>query len=424
MRRNASRFSSSRSIGWAVLFSAALHAGAFVSFSTGAPVEVHASQIEVQVVEAAAPPADPKVPEKSVAALPPTAAHPSRPQPDRRARAAARAKAASDSRRIAEIVREGEAVCRGANGTWISLLLRLDRLRGQAISEDAEALAQRLPALGEIAAARESSVLETFDQVRISTAGTPGHGTVLLVAHHRLSEEAMRTAVIAAAQANGYRTIEGSSESDRVFEWRKNDAAGAAPRLGRSVADAASPRGEERVVLLPEPGLIVVAERGPLGPIGTSSPNAEGPSLRERLAALTDAGDPLEEILPPDAAGIVSITSVPQGGAAPKTDLVLGGRPNPHTLIAVLQVDPAPSLDVVAEFSEEINAEFWGSHWRALSEADRGDLFGRPLHLLPLVRGARLVRRESALYVHEAVTRADLEGTPLLGARRSGPTAP
>jgi hypothetical protein len=279
-----------------------------------------------------------------------------------------------------ELAAAGLALRRRTGAHW-SLSLRLDRLRGSPSRAAVEAIAERMPVLGAIAAASGRDALDVFGTLQISSIDFGTTGSTVWIARHRLGGSVLIEALTQAARAAGVRLSEGRLSDVRCFDW-----AGA---------------GAGKAVLLAGPDTIVVVDA-----TAREAVRAAGTDWTSLLPPVDDDDGPA----PPDAVATFSSTWVPTDvdrSASGRTPDRIGHNALPSTLTAVLLVDPRPSLDVVAEFADDDAARDWEQRLPQRGEtADR--VSGWPTALLPWVAGASVGREGRMVRVHEGLTVEDL----------------
>ena len=136
----------------------------------------------------------------------------------------------------------------GPEGSRVTVLLRLDRLRGTGYVPALDALLGRLPDRRDLLEGTGLDLFETFDALLIATPNPLDYTVTFLAARHRLKDAELRTALERGAKA-----------TSRVLSWRTEGRRPFAERHAR--AHAGSPpvvSRDERLIVLPAPGLVVV----------------------------------------------------------------------------------------------------------------------------------------------------------------------
>jgi hypothetical protein len=257
----------------------------------------------------------------------------------------------------------------GVEGGQLSVLLRLDRLAATPFARGVSALLPLLPGvqdLGPIA-------LDELPAVLVCTPGPLDASVTLVVARHRLDEQAMRTA--AGRSARGARG---------AIAWRE---------------EAGRPYGEggDRLFALPAPGVVLV---GPLAYRDVLLATARSPQRGwAALPALIDARD---ELLPETGFGVATAIDVARVVSRP------AGLPDalvlPRSVTVMLGATPAPWVDVDASFINELEAQAWETDWPALQRAAEASPDLARIGFAPLASRATLARRGAVLHLHDAVT--------------------
>ncbi len=199
---------------------------------------------------------------------------------------------------------------------------------------------------------------------------------------------------------------------------------------------------DERLVVLPAPGLVVVtppvyrslllamarprapavagrdggadatpiAVAGAVASAGVSANDGQWGALLRRI----DAED---GIMPPDAVAMVSATDLfsarrPSSGGDAGTHGVaatgtIGGMEVPKVANVSIGIDPSPFLDVVAEFADEEQARHWESAWPALHQKLKVNPYVLLTGFGALVARAELTRKGSTIHLRENATEAE-----------------
>ncbi len=360
---------------------------------------------------------DDPVDAKTVEPVNPAAAQPSpvapeAPDPDRAAvRAAASASAESQVRR------RGDVSAFGPEGSRLVAILRLDRLRA---TPDAPAYAAALDGLLRLLPDRrlldEATVdlYRDFDAVLVATPNPFDDTATFLAARHRLRDEALRSALDRGAKAGG-----------STVRWRKERGHWVGAR--RSQGGRAAAERDERLLLLPAKGLVVIAapayaklllEGSSLasdGSIETSGSSAA--QDRDRgWGGLVERIDAEDGAVPEDAVFVLTATSLLSPGAVGAGARVeIDGRVVaapvpvvPDGISLLMGTLPAPFLEIRAEFEDEGHAKSCEAQWPAWKES----LLANPLVLLsrvgPLVSSAQLRRDERTVVLRTTTTSEEM----------------
>jgi hypothetical protein len=315
--------------------------------------------------------------------------------------------------------RPGDLRNYGPEGSRLTALLRLDRLRASASkSSTVAAIDQLLVLLPDRRRLLDGTGLDLyrdFDALLIATPEPRNDKVTFLAARHHLKDAALRAALDRGAAAGGY-AIAWRSEDGRPVGVRRPRAAAAGESAGFNLDD--------RILVLPQPFLAVMAPPagmidGGLADAGPEAPGKRPPRITWReLVARIDAED---SALPDDAVFMITaVNLLVLPGASP---VVPGTRgvvdddvremgpygPTPQALTLVVGIDPAPYLELVGEFESESEAR---SGERKFPLWKRS-LMLNPVLLLggfaPLVDRAELSREEKTLFLRASTTAEELQ---------------
>jgi hypothetical protein len=343
-------------------------------------------------------------------------------------------------------------------GSRVTALLRLDRLRGTPYATALDALLTNLPDRRDLLEGTGVDLYHDVDALLIATPNPLDYTVTLLAVRHRLSDTAMRAALERGARATG-RALSWRTERGRPFAARR---ATEAHRAGAR---------DHRLILLPAPHLVVVAppayrslilrggpevkrarpnragrpEHTPDGGTGRGDGGEDGgtPGTQTNGGARPDAGarpdggaddpegwaallrriDAEDSVMPPDAVAVVSAADLfaartvrravgappdatdaahPAAGAPPRP--LIWGMPVPRILTATFGITPRPFADVAGEMASEEDAILCEQQWPLL----RRKLLSNPLVVFtgfsPLVSRARLERSGSVVELRVEAT--------------------
>jgi hypothetical protein len=258
--------------------------------------------------------------------------------------------------------------------------MRLDRLKGTPFAEPVDALLMHMPDRRDLLEGTGLHLYDDFDALLVSTPDPLDYRVTFLAARHHMGDVAMRAAIDRGARATG-----------RVVVWRTE---GRRPWGERRVRGPRAPppdARDERIIVLPASGLVVVTppayralllaapRRAPAADAGVA---ADGSPPGVDAGTLADAGDQAapapswtallrridaeDQLMPED--GVVMLTAVDllqrvvSGHSA-----VLGVEVDlPHVITAIVGGDPEPYVEVTAEFAEEAEAARWETVWPVL----------------------------------------------------------
>jgi hypothetical protein len=353
----------------------------------------------------------------------------------------------------------------GPAGSRVTVLMRIDRLRGTPYTDSVDALLMRLPDRRDLLEGTDVDLYRDIDALLVATPNPLDPAVTFLAVRHRLTDSALRDALERGARATG-RTLKWHSERGRPYAERL--AAGP----GRPGVVTGGRRRDERLVLLVAPKLAVVtppayrrlilrgrpavraggaggaggATEPPGGPMGRGgapgtiprgaggAPGDDGAGDEHAdWAALVRRIDAEDSIMPADAvvmlsaedlftpgasrhrssAGVVAGTrgTVDDQGDDPAARRPRGtilGLPAPRLLTATIGIAPEPFSDLEVTFSEEDAAAEWERAWPAL----RQKLRTNPLVVLTGFSGLAgritLARTGASLHVHLRATEPEM----------------
>jgi hypothetical protein len=282
----------------------------------------------------------------------------------------------------------------GPEGSRLTVLLRTDRLKSTPYAAAVDELLKRLPDRRDLLEGTGLDLYDTFDALLISTPNPMDPRVTFLAARHHLSDGAMRAALDHAARATG-RAISWRSEGGRPFAERRRVAGPPAPPGGR----------DERIIVLPTRGLVVVTP-----PAYRSLLLAPAPAPAPAWSTLLRRIDAQEGLLPPDAIVMIIASDLwKPKSPSPADTAVFMGMEVPRTVKATVGVDPDPFLDVTAEFAADAEAQRWEAAWPAL----RRKLAANPYVMITgfsmLVSRVTLSREGSLVHLRETATAEETE---------------
>jgi hypothetical protein len=304
-------------------------------------------------------------------------------------------------------------------GSRLTILMRLDRLRGTDYASPVGELLMRLPDGRDFVTGTGLDLFNDLDALLVATPNPLDASVTFVAVRHRLDDAKVRAALTHGARA-----------SDYTLTWRTQDGR---PIAERHPVDARRAWRDDRLIVLAAPGLTVVTPRAYrallLAPASTpdagTAPESGGPDggattawspphstppppdpTKRGWATLLTRIDAEEGLMPPDGAVMLNAVDIfksraPDPGAPP----LLYGMPVPASINAVIGVGDSPALDVVAEFKTEAPAQQWEAQWPAVQRKLRTN----PLVVLSgfstLVTRAQVEREGRAIHLHLAVSR-------------------
>jgi hypothetical protein len=260
----------------------------------------------------------------------------------------------------------------GPKGSRLTVLLRLDRLRDTPYVAPVDALLQRLPDRRDLLEGTDLDLFQVFDALLVATPHPLDPSVTFLAARHHLEDAQLRAALNRGAKA-----------TERVIAWRNEGGRPVGERRPRHGLPAgAPPTRDDRLILLPAPGLAIVtppAYRALLmAPHSAGAGTPDGGALPPDAGA-ADGGAPTsidwatmleridaEEGLIPEG-GVVMVSAVDifktseGGGGVPP---VLYGMEVPGAISGVISVDDnGTALDLEGQFSSEAPVIHWENQW-------------------------------------------------------------
>jgi len=294
-------------------------------------------------------------------------------------------------------------------GSRLTVLMRLDRLRGTEYAAPVGELLMRLPDGQDFVNGTGLDLFNDLDALLVATPNPLDASVTFVAVRHRLGDARVRAAL-----------TQGAKASDYTLSWRTQ---GGRPIAERHPLEARRRWRDDRLIVLAAPGLTVVTPRAyralllapPAPPDGGVAAEAGGnpdagaaaPSpLAGGWATLLTRIDAEEGLMPPDGAVMVNAVDIFKSRApAPGEPPVLYGMPIPASVNGVIAIADSPSLDIVAEFKTEAPAALWETQWPTVQRKLRT----HPLLVLSgfsaLVTRARMEREGRAVRLHLAVSR-------------------
>ena len=337
--------------------------------------------------------------------------------------------------------RPGDLRNYGPEGSRLTALLRLDRLRASSVGASylaaIDQLLVLLPDRRRLLDGTGLDLYRDFDALLIATPEPHNDKVTFLAARHHLKDATLRSALDRGASANG-----------QNIEWRVQDGRPVGVRRPRAPAPD-EPTGlnlDDRILVLPQPSLAVIAPpayaeqllgrpaRRPAragaaagdagisdGSAGDASSTPAGKSRARitwrELVARIDAED---SALPEDA--VFMITAINLFVLPGPSPVVPGTRgvvddvhemgpygPTPQAITLVAGIDPEPYLELVGAFANEAEARACESSFPSW----RRRLMLNPMLLLagfaPLLDRAELSREEQTLFLRASTTAEELQ---------------
>ena len=261
-------------------------------------------------------------------------------------------------------------------GSRLTLLMRLDRLRGTDYAAPVAEMLMHLPDGRDFVTGTGLDLFTDLEALLVATPNPLDASVTFLAVRHHLDDAKVRAALTRGAKA-----------SDYTLAWRTQDGR---PIAERHPLEARRRWRDDRLIMLAAPGLTVVTPRayralllapaappdggvaagtGPDGgasaaPSASASGSASGSAMKGGWATLLTRIDAEQGLMPPDGAVMVNAVDMfksraPAPGEAPE----LYGMPIPAAINAVIGIADTPSLDVTAEFKTDATAQQWETQW-------------------------------------------------------------
>lgn len=327
--------------------------------------------------------------------------------------------------------RPGDLRAYGPEGSRLTALLRLDRLRASAAQASyAATIDQLLVLLPDRRRLLEGSGLDMyrdFDALLIATPEPRDDRVTFLAVRHHMKDAALQAALNRSAAA-----------AHHTIDWRTEGGRPVGVRRLASVAEKTTIGPDDRIFVLPQPSLAVIAPPAYAGPLlgKTATPahrqpgDAGVPETSDAAAAsgqkssriswseLVVRIDAEDSALPEDAVFMLTATNlVIFPGVSPVVPGTRGqveedtrtAMPNPQVITLVAGIDPVPYLELVAEFASEADARAWEREFPAWKRR----LLVNPVVLLagfaPLLDRFELEREESSVFLRTGATPQEMQ---------------
>ena len=329
----------------------------------------------VAIVE---PPRRPKVAVHKTGSLPtanrdagaPPDAQPAKPPPEKRA---------------SKPLKPGDLQSYGPEGSRLNALLRLDRLRasaqGRAYIGPVDELLRLMPDRRRLLEGSGLDLYKDFDTLFIGTPNPFDDAVTFLAVHHHLSDAALKAALDRGAVTAG-----------RPIEWHEE--------AGRPVGVRTGAGRDDRLFVLPKPGLAVIAPPAYAKFLLPGAADAAAPAQRHGWAELIERLDAEDGSLPDAAVFMMSATNMLRSRGA-----VMPGVPAmPKVLSLVAGTDPTSFLELTSRFAAEAEARAWETEFPNWKQK----LLGNPLVLIaglnPIISRSELNREGSSVVLRTTAT--------------------
>jgi len=324
-------------------------------------------------------------------------------------------------------------------GSRVTVLMRVDRLRDTPYAASVDSLLMRLPDRRDLLDGTDLDLYRDFDALLVATPNPLDPAVTFLAVRHRLTDAALREALERGARATG-RKLAWRTERGRPFAERRTVAAAD----GKDPVTAPRPWAarDHRLILLPAPKLAVVTPPAyaslilkgrpatkPSAPTDAgAAPAPEAPADEHAdFAALIRRIDAEDSIMPANAVVMLSAEDLfaPPGARAQVAGATRGavddappprpvrtanvfGLPVPRLLTATIGIAPQPFADLDATFPAPADATRWETEWPTL----RRQYLSSPLVVLTgfssLLGRIELHRDDATVHVHIQATELEL----------------
>jgi hypothetical protein len=306
----------------------------------------------------------------------------------------------------------------GPEGSRVTVLMRLDRLRGTDYQTPVDELLLHLPDRRDLLAGTGLDLFRDFDVLLAATPNPRDPLVTFLAVRHHLAESALKSAL-----------GRGAKETDRALVWRRESGRLVGERRARKAAVAgAPPNRDDRLIVLSDPGLAIVTPpayrdllvgAGPRAATATTTPDGGAPpdgggASGAAIAAAAAGGwatllwriDAEQGLMPEDGTVMVKAVDMFKSRAATPDGIpVLFGMEVPPSVSGIIGIDDAPYLDLTADFKTEAPAKHWETQWPVLQRKWRSHPYVVLSGFSTLVGRATLTREGASVRVHLSVTR-------------------
>ena len=308
----------------------------------------------------------------------------------------------------------GDLSAYGPKGSRLTVLLRLDRLRGTDYVPAVDALLARLPDRRDLLEGTDLDLFQSFDALLIATPHPLDPSVTFLAARHHLEDGGLRAALSRGAKA-----------TDRVITWRNEGGRPVGERHPRrGLPPGSPPSRDDRIIVLVAPGLAIVtppayralllAPRAPapqpdagVAPDGGPGTDGGAPGAVDWASMLWRI-DQEGGLMPPDGVLLVRAVDIFKTDGASGVPPVLYGMEVPEAVSAVIGLDDDGTfLDLQGDFSTEEPARHWDDAWPALRHRIAFNPFVVLGGFSSLVTRATLARDGNTVRVHVSGTHDD-----------------
>ena len=327
----------------------------------------------------------------------------------------------------------------GPSGSRLTVLMRVDRIKGTRYQAAVDQLLLRLPDRRELLEGTGLDLFTDFDTLLIATPNPTDPSVTFLAAHHHLTPADMKAAL-----------SRGARQTERTIVWRAERGRLVGERRTRKATadDPSEPavRADDRILVLSDPGLAVIAppayralllqKKGP-PPDGGVAPEGTG------WASLLSRIDAEQGLIPSDAVMMLKATDLIHvsktgtlGGfpSPPATDSARQAEPPPRAgrlptmfgmeippeVTATVGIAEGPSLDVTGTFKEESSALRWEAQWPAVQGKVLSNPWATLMGFSGLARRTSVVREGSTVRLHVSATEDEVLRLLMLASQFAG----
>ncbi len=293
----------------------------------------------------------------------------------------------------------------GPDGSRVTALLRLDRLRATpnaaATTAALDALLQLLPDRRRLIEGTDIDLYTDFDAILIATPNPLDDAVTFLAVRHHLTDGALKSGLDRGAARVG-RSIAWRMEGGRPFGLRQR------PPLAGGAGDAPGELDrDDRVFVLPEPGLAVIAAPAYASLLLPPAIDGGAPKTSSdwrRLIARIDAED---GAMPNDAVLMMTAANVFRGR---NVDLPSGtsGLDAPEVLTLLVSLVPQPAAELTAEFTKVSGALGWEERWPSMRQRVLDNPLLELMGLSPILEPAQLDRDDRTVTLRTRITNEEL----------------
>jgi hypothetical protein len=287
-------------------------------------------------------------------------------------------------RPITPAPKPGDLQSYGPEGSRLTALLRLDRLRsspeGRGYIGPVDELLRLMPDRRRLLEGSGLDMYRDFDALLIATPNPFDDAVTFLAVRHHLSDAQLQAAL-----------DRGAAVAGRPIQWHEE--------AGRPVGVRAGAGRDDRLFVLPRQGLAVIAPPA-YAQLLLHRADHDGQPGRRSWADLIARIDAEDGALPEEAVFMMTASNLLRA-----RDLAMGGAPAlPKVISMVAGTSPTSFLELTSHFAQEADARAWEGEFPVWKQK----LLGNPLVLLaglnPIVSRAQLERDGRAVSLRTTAT--------------------